>query len=169
VGYSIYYGTGFFNGTGENAIDDNNFKDFIGRVVMQPVNALHVGVSYLYGKRTSDNQTTDFSKSLFGVEFQFSYRELAITSEYIFSRDKVDAYGLYLLLNYKMLESLHLLTRYEFCVPDTAIADNTQNIITLGTNYFLFDATKLQLNYLLTHEEGKGIENQLIGQIQIKF
>ena len=166
---NLYYGAGFFNGTGGNAIDDNDFKDFISRIVIQPVNGLHTGVSYLYGKRKSDDQTTEFSKSLFGAELQFSYRELSIKSEYIFSKDQVDAYGLYLLLNYKILEHLHLVARYELWEPDTAIADNTQNIITFGTNYFLFDVTKLQLNYLLTHEEGKGIKNQLIGQIQIKF
>lgn len=57
-GKRLEYGLGVFNGSGTNVAENNDDKDFAGRIAFIPVKHLTVGSSMTYGKQTSTLDNT---------------------------------------------------------------------------------------------------------------
>lgn len=66
--------------------------------------------------------------------------------------------------------NLQPVVKLESWDPDIDVDDNSENVITLGFNYFLNDWTRLQVNYLYKAEDQEEISNdELLMQLQVKF
>jgi len=165
---------GIFNGNGEQLKDNNKKKDFNWRLVLAPSKIYSIGISCYNGMNTITNgsQKVDVRKDRLGAEFKFEIDKAFIKSEYIYGKDRnAKSEGWYIRLAYRVIPNLQAICQYEQWDPNKDIADNKENILTLGTNLFVDgNNAKIQLNYLFVNEEGMPIKNNRLNiQLQIMF
>ena len=85
IGYSF----GIMNGTGINNWDDNNKKDYVGRLTLHPIEMIRVGASYRFGKQPAkaEDATQDDERKRFGFDAEFNYKGLIVQGEYVNGSD----------------------------------------------------------------------------------
>jgi len=85
----ISYRIAITNGTGKNVMDDNEFKDYMGRIVISPLDWLHIGGSYRYGKQTPVKEELDpDERTRWGVDLSLEKANFIFQAEYIQGLDK---------------------------------------------------------------------------------
>jgi phosphate-selective porin O/P len=191
----LKYQFAVMNGTGLNIIDDNGGKDFVGRVVFQPLpdkKLLGIGGSFRYGTSApiADGATKDDSHLRWGVEANFRAKHVTLQGEYIYGKDigsyltgggcgdpgkvvegSVERLGWYVTAMYMTKFRLQPVIKYEYYDADISAEDQFRYITTLGINYFFNDWTRLQINYLLVKSQlgDDKLDNELIFQFQVLF
>lgn len=192
IGYSI----AFMNGTGLNTSDDNRKKDFIGRLTFHPFEFITLGASYRTGKHPALlDDVEDDERSRFGFDMELEYKGFNFQGEFIDGSDKgsytvgggcgdpleviqgsVDRAGYFAQLMYMTPWKLQPVFRIEQFDPNTSDeeigANDKQNIMTYGVNYFFNEWTRLQINYLYKAEENASVEvpnDALLMQLQVVF
>lgn len=85
----LQYRLSITNGTGKNTMDNNEYKDFTGRVIVSPLEWLHIGASYKYGKQkpVRDTMAPD-ERSRWGVDLSLEKANFIFQAEYIQGLDK---------------------------------------------------------------------------------
>jgi hypothetical protein len=199
----LSYSIGVMNGTGTGVdstgmgiADDNFLKDYVGRVVLSPIDFLSVGASYrnaIVGPAEVDE------KMRFGSEVELKYGDFLVQSEYIMGSDigttttsggggcgapggcdfvlcdeTVDTtkgHGLYVQGMYMSKFKVQPVLKYEFWLKDKDKEKEKIQITTIGVNWFINDWTRFQVNYLYCAEEDfQEIDNdQVLVQFQVKF
>jgi len=85
----IQYRLAITNGTGLNKFDNNTYKDFIGRIVVSPLEWVHIGASYKYGKQKPVKEELDpDERSRWGVDLSVEKANFLLQAEYIEGMDK---------------------------------------------------------------------------------
>ena len=85
----IAYRIAITNGTGKNVMDDNEFKDYMGRIIISPLDWLHIGGSYRYGKQTPVKEELDpDERTRWGVDLSLEKANFIFQAEYIQGLDK---------------------------------------------------------------------------------
>jgi len=86
--YLLDYYLALVNGAGINMLDNNQSKDFGGRLVFHPVSILDVGVSYYNGFDVfTSSPYRSQERVRLGAEFAMNYNLLSIKGEWIKGRD----------------------------------------------------------------------------------
>ena len=85
--YPFDYALGIFGGSGINATDKNEEKDFAGRIVFHPVKGLDIGGSYYDGYGNWGTPATDQNRDRVGFELSYTYETLSFKAEYIAAED----------------------------------------------------------------------------------
>ncbi|MCK5907283.1 MAG: hypothetical protein KAG37_06820 [Flavobacteriales bacterium] len=190
----VKYQLAIMNGMGLNNVDDNTAKDIVGRVVLQPLDFLHVGGSFRLGSNApSDVAVTEDDKhTRYAAEIAMKFGELAFQAEYIYSKDEgskivgggcggggevvkgnFEGQGFYAMASYMFDFGLQPVLKFEMFDPDKNIDFELEEayISTFGINYFFNDWTRLQINYCMINETAeKQIDNDRLAiQMQIKF
>lgn len=177
----IDYRLGIYNGSGINAADQNENKDYAARLILHPVAGLDISGAVYNGSRfipevKSGTVVTAVSKNVdrnrYGFDLNYDLKNLAIRGEYIHGTDDlVDREGYYFQAGYYFFEKkVQLLAKYDFYDADKAKVDNASTWVVLGANYNFNPNVRLQANYTLKQEEGTGIDNNYASiQFQIGF
>lgn len=170
TGNKIDYALGVFNGSGINVSDDNGHKDIAGRVAWKPgIEGLTLGIAAYKGASGSTLATRNRT----GAEVQYLFGEWALRGEYIRGKDNATSKkGYYATLVRNLTPATQAVVRYDVFDPNTSKADDAQNTLTLGVNWFLNKDgyTRIQLNYERHGEEGTSVRNdQLLAQFQAGF
>jgi len=85
----IKYRLAITNGTGLNKFDNNTYKDYIGRIIVSPLDWVHVGASYRYGKQKPVKEELDpDERSRWGVDLSLEKANFIFQAEYIEAMDK---------------------------------------------------------------------------------
>ena len=85
----IAYRIAITNGTGKNVMDENEFKDYMGRIIISPLDWLHFGASYRYGKQKPVKEELDpDERSRWGVDVSLEKANVLFQAEYIQGLDK---------------------------------------------------------------------------------
>jgi phosphate-selective porin len=85
----ISYRFAITNGTGMNKMDDNEYKDYIGRIIISPLEWLHIGASYKYGKQKPVKADMDpDERTRWGVDLSLEKANVIFQTEYIQGLDK---------------------------------------------------------------------------------
>ena len=163
----VDYWLGIFNGSGQNQLDVNDYKDISGRIVLKPFKDLEIGISGLTGR----TGTTPSDRNRLGGELRYEYNDLSFKGEYMKAKDsKLEREGWYTQVGYFMpfLPQLQGVFKYE----EFEDADNLEERdITVGLNYFINqDQVKLQANYVHKNESKRESDNdQVLVALQIAF
>lgn len=177
----IDYRLGIFNGSGINALDNNENKDYAARLILHPLTGLDISGAYYDGSRlvpevrTGNVVTTparNANRDRYGVDLSYDLKNFSLRSEYIHGKDdQVEREGYYVMGGYFFFQKkFQLVAKYDFYDADKAVADNASTWAVVGANYFFNANTKLQANYSVKEEEGTGIDNNFAGiQLQIGF
>jgi phosphate-selective porin len=175
-GALLEYRLGIFNGSGINVADTaNEAKDVGGRLVVNPVKGLSVGVSAYNGWDKAikpDEKGQSQVRNRFGVEASYVNPRLSVKGEYIQGQDGVtDRKGWYLQAGYFIIrQKLQFLAKYDTYDPSTSKADNISTLYVIGANLNFNTWSRLQAFYTFRMEEGPAINNNYFSlQYQIGF
>jgi phosphate-selective porin OprO/OprP len=175
------YRLGVYNGSGINAADLNEKKDFASRLIVHPVVGLDISAALYNGSRfvpevktgtvvTSPSKNVD--RNRYGFDLNYDLKDLAVRGEYIHGTDDlIDREGYYFQAGYYFLQKkLQLIAKYDFYDTDKAKADNASTWYVFGANYNFNTNVRLQANYTVKQEEGTSIDNNFASiQFQIGF
>ncbi|HMG83809.1 MAG TPA: porin [Ferruginibacter sp.] len=192
-GYLIDYYAGLFNGAGINEPDNNESKDFSGRLLVHPFSILTLGGSYYdgYDKFAKTSAGKDQLRTRWGVEGTLTYKKLYIRSEFIRGQDGNDRHyvaqpqpaihqGWYAVVAYYVLPKLQAVFKYDTYSPEVnpkftglhSVSDASTYFI-FGANYYFNPNVKLTANYNWRTEQGKipAIQNNNVvtAQLQLAF
>ncbi len=168
----VEYYAGVFNGAGINRSDTNKNKDFAARLILRPVRNLAVGGSVYDGRYSPVQGAVPVTRNKAGLEAVLTVGALIVKSEFISAKDDVvSRSGWYLQGTYDLLpRKLQAVARWDSYDPDRRVADNRLDLLLLGGTWFVWERTKLMVNYSLYRTEGRGKTNQTLAvQFQAGF
>lgn len=192
----IQYSLGFFNGTGMNVEDDNNNKNIVGRVVVNPIENLKVGGSFKIGKINPTDPTEKQNEIYrFAGEIQYRFRDLLLQGEYIYGSDKlysaskVPVYGgcggiigydtkqagtygksgIWAMASYMTPWNLEPVLKFDTWNAEHGVAGKRTNYMTLGVNYYVNDYSRVQVNYVNVAESSAVMNDMIMVQLQAIF
>ncbi|MBS1526689.1 MAG: hypothetical protein JST19_13615 [Bacteroidetes bacterium] len=177
--YLFDYILGVFNGAGYNVTtDNNNYKDFAGRLVIHPIRALSFGGS-LYEGEDVPAATTKVPnpgsqvRHRYGFDGQFVSGPFSVGAEYLHGTDgAINRDGWYAQAGYYVVPKfLQILGKYDTYDPNKVNPTDRTYIYTTGVNFVFNQWTKLSVDYLFRHEEATvQIQNNILeAQLQIAF
>ncbi|MBI2438636.1 MAG: hypothetical protein HYV36_07485 [Lentisphaerae bacterium] len=165
---TILPSVGMFNGEGQNKLDANNAMTYVGRLVVKPIEALHLGVARYdgaVGSAKTPNRRT-------GLEAKVTVGPASVYGEYATGEsDGKDKDAFYLTATCYLNESFQLVTRYDRYDPNKDAGSDANDEKTIGLNYFLKkNYAKLVLNYVFRGEQGASVDNDIVRALaQVSF
>lgn len=195
----IEYSFGIVNGSGPNASDNNNKKDYVGRLILNApsgynslLRGLSLGGSYWTGITTLSGNLRD--RKRIGADLSYVHTPIGISAEYAQGEDeqtdrsitKSNGYAVTLFYNFGQqfvrgfkaqdrYDDWYPLTyqpfvRFDHWDPNKNVSGDRKDIYTLGLNWFFAETTKLQFNYNLKKEESNEVaNNEFLVQFQYGF
>lgn len=144
-GYSLLtYQAGLFNGNGINKTDDNQGKDLMGRLMVNPVKELTLS-AYNLSRLGDGSNTHNFSRTGFGANYDSE--KLFARTEYIWGyANGGQQNGAYGLAGYKFNQDLSLGVRYDYYNSDID-TKNQSDYISAALSYYPVKNLRLQLDY----------------------
>lgn len=191
-GYLIDYYAALLNGAGINEPDNNESKDFSGRLVIHPISILSIGGSYYDGfDRFTHTPTKDQVRTRWGTEATLIYKKLYVRSEFIHGQDGNDKHyasqpvpaihqGWYAVAAYYVLPKLQAVVKYDTYSPEinpkfpglNKVSDANSYFI-FGANYYFNPNVKLTACYNWRTEQGNipaiQYNNVVTAQLQLQF
>ncbi|OGD22192.1 MAG: hypothetical protein A2W03_00485, partial [Candidatus Aminicenantes bacterium RBG_16_63_16] len=171
--YSVFeYYAGVFNGAGINRLDTNKNKDVAARIIVRPVKNLAVGGSLYGGRYSSAQGIPAVTRNRAGLEAVLTLAAFGLKGEFISADDAVvSRSGWYLQGTYDFLpKKLQAVARWDTYDADRDIAGNRLDLLLLGGTWFVWERTKLMVNYSIHRGEGRGTTNQSLAvQFQAAF
>lgn len=171
----LVYAAGIFNGTGKNAKDNNNHKDVIGTVYVQPIKGLRVNGSIYSGKTYGTVNGVlpleNHVHNLWSVGLDYNITHFSGRSEYLSANDGgIHKEGYYGLAVYKIVPNKwEILGKYDVYNRNKDISDSKITDITAGVNYYFAYLTRVQLNYIATNNQKEGKNNAVAVCLQLYF
>lgn len=186
----IKYAVALTNGPGLLVADQDNYKDLVGRIIVQPAKWMHVGGSFKTGKSKNEDPTLgDDTRLRLGAEFEVNVANFLVQGEYIYGKDEgsytvgggcggdpeivqgnVKRSGMFIMALYNTPWNLQPVIKYENYNNDLDATHNLEQVTTVGVNYFFNDWTRLQVNYEYAAEQAKEVKNdRIMVQLQVKF
>ncbi len=83
------YSFAILNGAGINQWDNNNSKDYVGRLTVHPFDFVTVGASYRFGRQPaqSPDATEEDTRERFGLDVELKYKGFLVQGEYVNGAD----------------------------------------------------------------------------------
>jgi hypothetical protein len=195
----LEYSFGIVNGAGPNTSDNNNRRDYVGRLILNApseynslLRGLSLGGSYWRGTTTLSGNLRD--KERIGADLSYVHTPIGITAEYAQGEDeqinrsltKSQGYAVTLFYNFGQqfvrgfksqdrYDDWYPLTyqpfvRFDHWDPNKSVSGDQKDIYTFGLNWFFAETTKLQFNYNLKKEESSEVDNnEFLVQFQYGF
>ncbi|MDP4150448.1 MAG: porin [Bacteroidota bacterium] len=172
----VDYYLALLNGAGIDVVDNNEFKDFVGRLAFHPVKALSIAGNYYNGfDRFSSSPTKDQNRIRWGGDLLLDLNRFTARAEWLKGEDgnvnPTVHEGWYAQGSYFVVPKIvQLVFRYDTYNPNKDKVHVTNTYYVFGTNLYFNSWTKLQLNYSRRTESGADVNNDLLtAQLQISF
>lgn len=176
----IDYTLGVYNGSGINVVDANQDKDYGAALGVSPIKDLWLFGRYYTGTgRTTLEPETDATKTRFGGNITYKYKDFLFEAEYLSGTDESDSLaqldrnGYYITLGYTPIkDKLQVIARLDNYDKDANKDLNIVNKYILGASWFFTKNTRVQLEYDIVAEEDADnqIKNNLFAiQFQAAF
>jgi phosphate-selective porin len=170
------YAVAGVNGEGSNASDQNDPKNFVGRVGFKPLDGLDLGASYYVGKRGS----AKYDRKRWGVDAIYKLDNLLIQGEYIDSSDDtvastiethtLEGKGYFVEVGYKITPQIQPVFKYDVWDPKVAGTYGELTKYVVGLNVYLNDWVKVQGAYEFREEEKNDVnDDALFVQLGLAF
>lgn len=176
--YLFDYAFGFFNGAGYDVTTDNNqHKDFAGRLGIHPINNLIVSADFYNGQGyyilSGAKTATNNKRNREGIDARYVIGALSLQAEYDKGTDgTIKRDGWYGQASYFVLpKHLQLGVKYDTYDPNSIVANDATNIYTGAASWYFNDWAKFALNYLVKHEDAPTqVSNNIFeAQLQLTF
>lgn len=191
----VTYYLGVFNGNGPTTTDNNNRKDFVGRLEIHPMlKALTLSGSYYNGKYKKDD-INQGARERWSAGAQYNDGDLVVRGEYLsgttgyyndivdVNGDPVEQYqlskGYYAVAGYNFRfgkdnsQKLMPVLRYEHFEPGDKNAQvmGSTDYYTVGINYWPVKSLNFKLDYSLVQnvEEERVNSHRVVGILSYKF
>jgi phosphate-selective porin len=168
----VEYFVGIFNGAGINRLDTNKNKDVSARVILRPVAALAVGGSLYGGQYSASEGVTPVTRNRAGLEGRLTLGAFCLKSEFISAEDeRTSKSGWYIQGTYDIVPGrFQAVVKWDAFDPNRDLSADRNDVLTLGGTWFIWQKTKLMVNYSLARKEGEGTTNQFFAiQFQAGF
>ncbi len=183
-------------GAGLDHFDDNEKKDFTGRLWLSPLEGLELGVSGFHGYSQVDvvsdlgrNEERNLPEHAYGVDIAYNSGKFRVVYEYLqalhegFSEvNGVERFqfptqkprGWYAMVGFKPLSWIEIPVRYAWYEKDSEISNTGIETVTVGLTWFLKEGTlnNIKLNYIIRSAEenyGSKPRNKVALQVQLVF
>ncbi|MCX8159499.1 MAG: OprO/OprP family phosphate-selective porin [Candidatus Saccharicenans sp.] len=165
------YSLGLVNGAGINKKDDNERKDFAGRIIASPGLGLRLGLSLYNGRRFDAPTSTNLARNRLGLEASWDFRSFHLNAEYIQGRDDlIEKNGWYVQTAVDLKpDRYQLVFKLDHFDPDRNLPGQAITVYTAGANWFLSPASKLQANFEYHRLEAEPDRSVLLLQLQVGF
>jgi phosphate-selective porin OprO/OprP len=171
--YLFDYTFGVFNGAGYDVTTDNNDrKDWAGRLGFHPIKNLDFGADIYEGKGIPTGATKDQARNRYGFDGRYVLGALSLTAEYDHGTDAaVQKDGWFAQAGYYIIPQIQVVARYDTFDPNKVIRTDRANIYMGGFNFVFNKYTKLAVDYLDRREEtATQVKNNILeAQLQIVF
>ena len=185
----LHYELALMSGQGINRQDQNNQKDFIGKLEVRPVDGLRVASSVYLGTghavgNAAWNPTVsagdNYKRNRYsvGAEYKFgayapgTYKEarpISLRAEWLGGKDgDVDSRGGYLTACVPLVGGLDLVASADYYDRNVDM-DYDQTQATIGLQYWFYKKCRLQLQYTRTWSQFQTDYNWLQAQVQVAF
>lgn len=183
-------------GPGLNRFEDNDKKDFVGRLCIEPKEGLMLGGSGFYGwSRTEiasnlgDEEKKDLPEYGYGLDLSYTQKYFRFTFEAlqalyegrldvngaeIFSIATKKPRGWYAMLGFRPLSWIEIPVQYAWYESDSVKSDTGLETVTLGITWVLKEKTlnNVKFNYLIRSAQknyGSKPRNKIVLQVQLAF
>ena len=179
----VNYAIGVFNGNGPNEKDNNNRKDFVGRIEIHPMlKALTLSGSYYYGFYDTDN-IHNGTRQRWAAGAQYNDDDIVFRAEYLsgttgFSTNTdimMYSNGYYAVAGYNFRlgknnqQKLMPVVRYEHFAQDKNLDKGGTNWYTVGLNYWPLKSVNFKIDYSLIQPESGDNSHRVVGILSYKF
>ena len=189
----VEYSLGVFNGNGANEKDNNNRKDFVGKLEIHPMlktvtlsGSYYYGLYDIVGDPTPAKNIHNGTRVRWAAGAQYSDGDLMVRGEFINGTTghyDVDENGDLVLndwlskgyygvlgYNFKMgNQKLMPVLRYEHFTKDEAVANGGTAYYTVGINYWPVKSLNFKLDYSLIKPETGDHSHRVVGILSYKF
>jgi hypothetical protein len=174
----LQYTVGVFQGSGINISDRDNYKDFSGILLLQPIKGFRIGGSAYFGEATytlneETTPATSHVRNRWAISSDYQSDRFCARAEWIHGKDGVTKKeGLYgLALYYLVPKKLNVVGKVDYFNKDK---DNNSEVMdyTVGLNYYFYTQCRLQVNYTYSDYSCKWNtknNNMVAAQMQIVF
>jgi len=176
--YLFTYTLGLFNGAGYDVTtDNNNHKDIVGRLGINPIDNLSIGADIYNGQAnyilTGAKVATNNKRDRDGIDARYVIGGLSLQAEYDAGTDAtIKRNGWYGQASYFVLpKKIQLGAKYDTYDPNTVATNVKTNIYTGAASYYFNNWAKFSLNYLVKHEDAPTqVPNNIFeAQLQLTF
>jgi phosphate-selective porin OprO and OprP len=175
--YLVDYYVTVVNGAGINTLDNNQYKDIGGRLILHPFKVFDIGASYYNGfDKFTSSPTINQERIRVGTEFALNYELLSVKGEWIQGKEgdtnPIVHQGWYMQGGYFLLpKRLQGVFRYDTYDPNTSKskAQESSTYYVFGLNYFFNVWTKIQTEYSYRTENPGVHNNVFMMQLQLGF
>lgn len=187
----LEYNIGVFNGNGVNIIDNNNEKDFIGRINVHPgLKAITLSASGYYGTYFKD-EIQNGKRMRYSFGGQYDDGRLMLRAEYVdgetgsqvidtlqlaTNEHLLHSQGYYAVLGYgfhfgsdEHQQTLMPVLRYEHYAKDASLAEGGKSYFTAGINYWPLKNLNFKLDYSLIRTDSGENSHRLAALLSYKF
>lgn len=178
VGRWASYDLAVMNGAGRNKLDDNSWKDFVGRLTFHPVKGLDVSGSVIVGKGSlsaldayqggDGNVKGNYTRNRYAAGFQLKTAPVNVRGEWMWGKDKdIKSNGGYVTaqVNNIGVKNLDMVASYDRLNLDDAADINRYQA---GLQYWFYKKCRVQAAYTYTDVAGVH-EHGVLTQVQVGF
>lgn len=176
--YLFDYTLSLINGSGYDVVTDNNdHKDFVGRLAIHPLKGLDLGGSIYEGEdipvaTTKVPNPVTQARNRYGFDARYVIGPASLTAEYIHGTDgPIKKDGWYGQAGYFVIPQIQIVAKYDTYDPNKLITTDRTKIYIGGVNFFFNKWTKLSFDYLDRREEtATQLKNNIFeAQLQLAF
>jgi hypothetical protein len=169
----LNYSFALLNGNGANAPEYTNNKDIVLRLLTSPLSGLSAGVSGQLRRYDNEN-AENLQQNRFAVHAHYENQPLFLRGEWTTMENEISttrnmetSNGGYLLAGYQFQRNWNIISRFGFYEPKEAAMEYRG--ITIGSNYFVTDKTRLSLNGEVFTETGNFNDSNFLVTFQLQF
>ena len=173
-----HYDLSIVNGQGINQKDKNTQKDFIGRLVLQPLGWLSVSGSFRSGKGCAAGTYAanpdikvgdDYKRDYWTVGAMVKSKPMDLRTEYLAGKDgSVKSNGFYATAAFHLLPKFDLVASYDYFNKNREVDDKLTKYVA-GVQYWFYPRCRLQLQYTNRDSNLAGSSNMVQAQVQVRF
>lgn len=180
LGRWVSYDLAVMNGAGRNRLDDNSWKDFVGRLTFHPIKELDVSGSVIVGKGDygtlasylDDDEPRhavgDYKRNRYAAGIQLKTAPVNVRGEWMWSKDDdIKSNGGYVTaqVNNIGVKNLDMVASYDRLNLDGAANINRYQA---GLQYWFYKKCRVQAAYSYTEVAGQH-EHGILTQVQVGF
>ncbi|MDR0371524.1 MAG: OprO/OprP family phosphate-selective porin [Prevotellaceae bacterium] len=175
--FLLHYALGIFQGTGVNMGDNNNKKDVVASLIVQPLYGLRFGYGIYRGTghyAVGNHPAADHTRNRQALSADFKTGRLSTRAEWMTGKDgDADKEGVSVLAQWKFIpDEFDAFVRWDYYDNDKK--NNVRAVdYTIGCSYYFAKMCRFELNYIFSCFSENRIagrnSNQALAQIQIVF
>lgn len=178
----VNYSVGAFNGTGQNAFDNNRTMTMAGRVSVKPFYKSPQLGDLEFGGSMLNGYASNTTENICGIHGSYKYKKFGVSGEFLakdgFLSNGQDAHGFFIDTMYNLTDKLQILARYDSFDPDLrpeeGLLPDSDSMkaateYVAGVNYLLRDNVLLMLNFAYVNSKFGKDSNRIGILSQVMF